>query len=114
MQRDNDDGNEEEAETAAQDNFEPSEEVIPRVIDMGFSREHAINAIESTRSNSIDDVMEYALSIGHRTDFRSHNERLCHTTGRNLAILCQLGPTKIRSSVFKGIPEVNETLYETA
>ena len=59
------DDNEEEADTAARDNFEPSKDVISQVIDMGFSRELALDAIENTRSNRIDVVMEYALSIGH-------------------------------------------------
>lgn len=42
--------------------FEPNEDIVARVAEMGFSRDHAIEAIESTRSNDINVVMEYALT----------------------------------------------------
>jgi hypothetical protein len=44
--------------------FEPSEEAISQLVDMGFNREHALDALESTRSNRIDVAMDYALSSG--------------------------------------------------
>ena len=67
-QRDGDDEeNVEEAAEAARANFEPSEEAISQLTDMGFSREHALDALESTRSNRVDVAMEYALSISHLT-----------------------------------------------
>lgn len=42
--------------------FEPSEETLARLVEMGFSREHALEAIESTESNRLEIAMEYALS----------------------------------------------------
>eukprot|EP00536_Pseudo-nitzschia_multiseries_P010994 jgi/Psemu1/326262/estExt_fgenesh1_pg.C_3550003 len=47
---------------AAGDDFEPNEEVISSLIEMGFSRDHAWDAIDRTRSNSLEVAMEYALS----------------------------------------------------
>jgi len=44
------------------DDFEPSEEAISRLIEMGFSRDHAWDAIDRTRSNTLEIAMEYALS----------------------------------------------------
>jgi len=42
--------------------FEPSEETITRLVEMGFSREHALEALESTESNRVEVAMEYALA----------------------------------------------------
>ena len=42
--------------------FEPNEETVTRMVEMGFSRDHALNAIESSRSNDLEVAMEYALS----------------------------------------------------
>ena len=44
------------------DDFEPSEEAISRLVEMGFSRDHAWDAIDRTRSNALEIAMEYALS----------------------------------------------------
>lgn len=44
--------------------FEPSMEAISHLIDMGFSWEQALDALESTRSNRLEVAMEYALSHG--------------------------------------------------
>jgi len=44
--------------------FEPSEEVISQMAEMGFSRDHAIDALENTRSNRVEVAMDYALSHG--------------------------------------------------
>ena len=63
-QRDDNGNNEEEAAAVAQENFEPSEDTISLLIDMGFNREHALEALESTRSNRMEIVMDYALSMG--------------------------------------------------
>mmetsp|Transcript_747 Transcript_747/g.1813 ORF Transcript_747/g.1813 Transcript_747/m.1813 type:complete len:4405 (+) Transcript_747:307-13521(+) len=46
----------------ASDDFQPSEEVISCLMEMGFSRDHAWDAIDRTRSNSLEVAMEYALS----------------------------------------------------
>jgi hypothetical protein len=63
-QRNDNGGNEEEAAAVAQEDFEPSEDTISLLIDMGFNREHALEAVESTRSNRMEIVMDYALSMG--------------------------------------------------
>merc|ERR1711862_24768 len=42
--------------------FEPSEATIERLIEMGFSRDHALDALESTESNRLEVAMEYALA----------------------------------------------------
>lgn len=42
--------------------FEASEELIQRLMEMGFSRDHAWDAIDSSRSNRLEVAMEYALS----------------------------------------------------
>lgn len=42
--------------------FEPSDEAIQRLQEMGFDRDHALEALESTRSNRVEVAMEYALS----------------------------------------------------
>jgi hypothetical protein len=44
------------------DDFEPSEEAISRLMEMGFSRDHSWDAIDRTRSNTLEIAMEYALS----------------------------------------------------
>jgi len=62
-QGDGDNG--EEAASSAQASFEPSEETISQLTDMGFSREHALDALESTRTNRIDVAMEFVLTIAH-------------------------------------------------
>ena len=46
----------------AEEEFEPSEEAISRLMEMGFVREHALDALENTRSNRLEIAMEYALS----------------------------------------------------
>mmetsp|Transcript_14088 Transcript_14088/g.20124 ORF Transcript_14088/g.20124 Transcript_14088/m.20124 type:complete len:3340 (-) Transcript_14088:211-10230(-) len=42
--------------------FEPSEETITQLVEMGFSREHALEAIETSESNRLEIAMEYALA----------------------------------------------------
>jgi len=42
--------------------FEASESSIARLMEMGFTRERALDAIESSRSNTVEIAMEYALS----------------------------------------------------
>ena len=42
--------------------FEPSEESIERLIEMGFSREHATESLETVGSNRVEVAMEYALN----------------------------------------------------
>jgi len=44
------------------DDFEPSEETISRMMEMGFTRDHAWDALDRTRSNRLEIAMEYALS----------------------------------------------------
>lgn len=46
---------------ALQEPFEPSEESILRLIEMGFGRDHAVEAFENVSSNRVDVAMEYAL-----------------------------------------------------
>ena len=63
------------------DDFEPSEEAISRLMEMGFSRDHSWDAIDRTRSNTLEIAMEYALSnapsstesIGERRSLRQMN-----------------------------------------
>jgi E3 ubiquitin-protein ligase HUWE1 len=54
--------NDEETATEEEETFEASEEAINRLMEMGFTRDHALDAIESIRSNRVDLAMEYALS----------------------------------------------------
>ena len=42
--------------------FDASDDAIQRLREMGFSEDHALDALERTRSNQIDVAMEYALS----------------------------------------------------
>jgi len=42
--------------------FEPSESSIARLSEMGFTRDHAIEALESTGTNRVEIAMEYALT----------------------------------------------------
>lgn len=42
--------------------FEPSEETITRLAEMGFDRDHALEALESMQSNRLEVAMEYCLS----------------------------------------------------
>ena len=46
----------------AEEEFEPSEESITRLTEMGFSRDHAVDALDSVRSNQVELAMDYALS----------------------------------------------------
>jgi E3 ubiquitin-protein ligase HUWE1 len=45
-----------------EDSFEASDEAILRLTEMGFTGEHAVDALESVRSNRVEVAMEYALS----------------------------------------------------
>lgn len=49
-------------EASLEEAFEASEEAISQLMEMGFSREHALDALESTSSNRIETAMDYALS----------------------------------------------------
>lgn len=49
-------------EAVVEEHFEVSEDSITRLMDMGFPREHALDALESTRSNRVETAMDYALS----------------------------------------------------
>lgn len=51
-----------EAATNQAEVFEPSEEAVSRLMEMGFSRDHAWVAIDTTQSNQLEAAMEYALS----------------------------------------------------
>ncbi|KAL7543885.1 hypothetical protein ACHAXR_013277 [Thalassiosira sp. AJA248-18] len=42
--------------------FEPSEEAISRLAEMGFGRDHALEALENVGSNRVEVAMEYALN----------------------------------------------------
>lgn len=42
--------------------FQPSEESITMLTEMGFGREHAIESLETVETNRVDVAMEYALS----------------------------------------------------
>ena len=53
---------EQQRNEAAEQAFEPSEDAISRLMEMGFSRDHALDAIENTESNRLEVAMEYALS----------------------------------------------------
>ncbi|KAG7352855.1 HECT-domain ubiquitin-transferase [Nitzschia inconspicua] len=44
------------------EDFEPSEEAIARLMEMGFSRDHAWEAIDSVGSNRVEIAAEYALA----------------------------------------------------
>ena len=44
------------------DPFEPSEEAITQLMDMGFGRDHAIEALEQCETNQVEVAMEYALT----------------------------------------------------
>ena len=50
------------ASSNGEEEFEPSEEAISRLMEMGFSRDHSWDAIDSTGSNRLEIAMEYALS----------------------------------------------------
>ena len=49
-------------DSPARQAFEPSEEVVQQLVEMGFSREHALDAIESTESNQVEVAVNYAIS----------------------------------------------------
>ncbi|GAX13555.1 E3 ubiquitin-protein ligase HUWE1 [Fistulifera solaris] len=71
--------NDEVTATEEEEIFEASEEAINRLMEMGFTRDHALDAIESIRSNRVDLAMEYALSNfppSPRTVERRRAERL--------------------------------------
>ena len=53
---------EQQQQAQAAQEFEPSEEAISQLEEMGFSRDHALDALENTRSNRVDVAMEYALT----------------------------------------------------
>jgi len=42
--------------------FEPSEDTITRLAEMGFDRDHALEALETMESNRLEVAMEYCLS----------------------------------------------------
>ena len=42
--------------------FQPSDESVSRLVDMGFSRDHALQALEETETNQVEVAMEYALT----------------------------------------------------
>jgi len=42
--------------------FEPSEETVTRLSEMGFDRDHALEALENMQSNRLEVAMEYCLS----------------------------------------------------
>jgi hypothetical protein len=61
---DDDDGNADaDAIERSSAEFEPSDEAISQLVDMGFSRAHALDALASIRSNSVDEATDYALGI---------------------------------------------------
>lgn len=73
--------------------FEPSEEAIARLMEMGFSREHAVYSIENTESNRLEVAMEYALShpppspgtVARRREQREESRRRSETQDRTEA-----------------------------
>ena len=42
--------------------FEPSEESISQLAEMGFAREHALEALETVGTNRVEVAMEFALT----------------------------------------------------
>ena len=56
------------------ENFEVSENSITRLIEMGFTAEHARHALESTRSNSLETAMEFALSNDPPSSIADENQ----------------------------------------
>ena len=50
------------ASSNVEEEFEVSDEAVSRLVEMGFSRDHAWDAIDSTRSNRLEIAMEYALA----------------------------------------------------
>jgi E3 ubiquitin-protein ligase HUWE1 len=44
------------------EDFEPDESIITRLVEMGFNRDHVVDALESTRSNSVEITMDFMLS----------------------------------------------------
>jgi len=63
--------------------FEPDEAAISLMADMGFDRDRALDALESTRSNRVEIAMEYALNhpppspstIARRREERERRQR---------------------------------------
>jgi len=60
--RPNEGSNRTSSQLLASDMFEPSEEILDRLTEMGFSREHALEALETTQSNTLEEAMEHALA----------------------------------------------------
>ena len=54
--------NEASAEGETEAHFEANEDSITQLMEMGFTRDHALDALESTRSNRVEVAMDYALS----------------------------------------------------
>jgi len=50
------------ASASSGDDFESSEETISRLVEMGFTRDHAWDAIDRTRSNRLEIASAYAVS----------------------------------------------------
>ena len=46
----------------AEEEFEVSDDAVNRLVEMGFSTDHAWDAVDSTRSNRLEVAMEYALA----------------------------------------------------
>lgn len=49
-------------DNSSNEEFEPNDAAVARLTDMGFSRDHALDAFENTRTNNVQIAMEYALS----------------------------------------------------
>jgi hypothetical protein len=46
----------------SEEEFEPSEDSVTWLTEMGFSRDHALDALESIQSNQVETAMDYLLS----------------------------------------------------
>ncbi|GKY98288.1 hypothetical protein MPSEU_000786400 [Mayamaea pseudoterrestris] len=51
-----------EEEEVNEEEFEPDESIVAQLVDMGFNRDRALDALETTRSNRVEVGMEYALT----------------------------------------------------
>jgi E3 ubiquitin-protein ligase HUWE1 len=51
-----------DSQALASEDFEPSEEAIARLMEMGFSRDHSWEALDSVGSNRVEVAAEYALA----------------------------------------------------
>lgn len=59
--------------------FEPSEESITTFAEMGFGRDHALEALETVATNRVEVAMEYALThppSSPREDWNINNDRM--------------------------------------